>query len=954
MNVEELLDNFNLQGYQNLIAEDSETSTFNQDTDFRINAFQVTAFFVFPEFMDRSVDLLEAAFRLFPGRTYCIVSLPFISQQHPLLDSFNAIRMNPNCISSEGLYIADRSAFFDPLLARIASPEDLQRVTNLFPDSERVFDNCNSERNETLQTVVMYNGIDGNIVGCAVIDNTVDLTMLRRQFHVDKLVRTSQHPSNRCGLVKKFHLMPQYISSANNILMVSDNVQDDVCNDDDEWCLTILCHIKHVMHISQKTMLLYGTQSESSINPVLDRHLIHLDPKRPIQIPSAVSKASTTPDSDKGAFQQLYATTVRYLSEPKTEVNHRIVVVGGSKTGLSFIHTLISVPYLYFNNITLLTLDKEEHIDEMEDDIGMEMMESFAEDDEYLERRDLDTVSRRPNISVIGGRLRDFDRQQKIAITYSNAEIHFDMLVLATSRPYRVPSSLKNSEAPVDGIIDLDKSHLCLEAISRHVGNDNRLSQIVVYGSSLDAFCTVNMLIAGLRVNPERIMLISPNGKLSALGDDVLEEKVNAVLDALDVKHYNHYSIDNFEYNDEGQLCNVWFSNTPYIEEQRERLQKEAEHAGTDENGAADRRQKLLEEMKNINKEVFDVNCHLLINCQYQDVDPGLLEAIHHQALVFDGRLIVDPEFKTTDSDIFAAGPLAKFSRRYGPSDHMENFNTWEVGQKMARSVMQSLGIEPSDNSEFELPAVDNMGEGHSAKNDKASLPEKRLPTFQNTVTRRCVLPGRNHFLQIRLPSHNPGKCRVIRTAHPPLEVINSSEDSKKLVVSHRQRYTCIMVNRVTGIIENVTYYGKEPIEEHNLRSIVGLPASYCNDMVGRFDEGLVECFVDFLRQHWAMALFCDRFSQFRERLLRQIEDVEDVVKFAEQLLHIVTKKEPTVPSAATGGDIGASSQGLLLAHERLTSTTRQYIERELLKFIHEYQEELGEIPSVYHIPTFK
>ena len=47
-------------------------------------------------------------------------------------------------------------------------------------------------------------------------------------------------------------------------------------------------------------------------------------------------------------------TTKRVLSEPKIVKNSRIVVVGASDTGISFIEALLSISYLNFTNIILI------------------------------------------------------------------------------------------------------------------------------------------------------------------------------------------------------------------------------------------------------------------------------------------------------------------------------------------------------------------------------------------------------------------------------------------------------------------------------------------------------------------------------------------------------------------------------------------------------------------------
>ena len=58
-------------------------------------------------------------------------------------------------------------------------------------------------------------------------------------------------------------------------------------------------------------------------------------------------------DEVESSFALCFSTK-RLLSEPKIVKNSRIVIVGASDTGISFIEALLSISYLQFNNITLI------------------------------------------------------------------------------------------------------------------------------------------------------------------------------------------------------------------------------------------------------------------------------------------------------------------------------------------------------------------------------------------------------------------------------------------------------------------------------------------------------------------------------------------------------------------------------------------------------------------------
>jgi hypothetical protein len=64
-------------------------------------------------------------------------------------------------------------------------------------------------------------------------------------------------------------------------------------------------------------------------------------------------------------------------------------------------------------------------------------------------------------------------------------------------------------------------------------------------------------------------------------------------------------------------------------------------------------------------KNEVEIECRVLVTCGHRDVNSDVFKSIHDNGLVYNGRLIVDKTFKTTDSSIFAAGSLCEFSNRY-------------------------------------------------------------------------------------------------------------------------------------------------------------------------------------------------------------------------------------------------------------------------------------------------
>jgi thioredoxin reductase len=72
-----------------------------------------------------------------------------------------------------------------------------------------------------------------------------------------------------------------------------------------------------------------------------------------------------------------------------------------------------------------------------------------------------------------------------------------------------------------------------------------------------------------------------------------------------------------------------------------------------------------IKQKKKRKKNEKELPCKVLITAGHRDVDQDVFLAIHNNGLVYNGRLIVDKNFNTTDPSIFAAGSLCEFSGRY-------------------------------------------------------------------------------------------------------------------------------------------------------------------------------------------------------------------------------------------------------------------------------------------------
>ena len=160
---------------------------------------------------------------------------------------------------------------------------------------------------------------------------------------------------------------------------------------------------------------------------------------------------------------------------------------------------------------------------------------------------------------------------------------------------------------------------------------------------------------------------------------------------------------------------------------------------GMSENGEQndDTKQKKIKRKKN----QMELECRVLISCCHRDVDEDVFKSIHDNGLVYNGRLIVDRNFQTTDPSIFAAGSLCEFSNRYkslsqGRPLRMDRYNGREIGSRLARSVFDIYDPNASQSN------PNNMEQGDE------------LPLFYLPQGQGCVLP--RNIIYYHIKTTNP------------------------------------------------------------------------------------------------------------------------------------------------------------------------------------------------------
>lgn len=315
-------------------------------------------------------------------------------------------------------------------------------------------------------------------------------------------------------------------------------------------------------------------------------------------------------------------------------------------------------------------------------------------------------------------------------------------------------------------------------------------------------------------------------------------------------------------------------------------------------------------------KNELPIDCKVLITAGHRNVDPDVFNSIHNNGLVYNGRLIVDRRFQTTDSSIFAAGALCEFSGRYaalaqGKSLRLDRYNGREMGSRLARAVFDIYD-----------PAVSASAE------DQSSLTEEELPSFFLPQGYGGKIPGNYWFYDTY--TTNPLRLK------PGVEEIKNRKDLlcdniKEDGVGSLIRFT---FNNI-GLIDSVTYYGTEEIVIQSLWSFVGLHENYLNLLTSRFDHGVIHNVVEFLSENWAMALYHEWFGDFCLRMRQGIQGMADIQEILKKVFDECQNGE------------GVSRQRMSQLRKMMDPETTKMIEDETLEFI---KVNLNHLP-MYFIP---
>mmetsp|Transcript_28030 Transcript_28030/g.71900 ORF Transcript_28030/g.71900 Transcript_28030/m.71900 type:complete len:1184 (+) Transcript_28030:552-4103(+) len=773
------------------------------------NAFCVAVFCMDESFESRSADFLHAAFALYPEREYAIITLPHTTPEFSLLNSFSQVEPVPSSSLGHILYVFHRDALGGALslAVRPADVTDLPAIAHLVAPTQQ-----NHSITELVEEATgpppedrprKYSAYiaecSGQLVSLTLLDHDCVVQDLQSQYSLEDFILFTEHKLEHHVMLRSFVVNPIFAKHSRFIL-------------------------KEIFRQQQSSCMYFKLRPDSVIPPVLSEFVQVRPRRRPVCSPELDMELAEQsiqlgkpPRHAPEADGALYFLTRKLISEPKIVSNARIVVLGCSDAAIALLEALTTVPYLTFNYLYLVGPRARERLVMPRGTVGGSHALSFFSRSCAYTTEELVALGLGARVRLVDSRVVDIDRQSKYVMLPDDSILPYDYLIIAPEFADQSLQPLGPDAVGVTGafsIIDEEAE----AAATAYLAAQHASVPVIVYGATLDAYCTLQGLLSR-GVAPSVITLVQPP---VTEGEDCFYDprvlmKVQRTLHGLGIQVKHGLRLVGLDSDDSRLLTAAIF-----------------------------------EESVSGSATVTALQCSVLLCCGRKSIERATFEAINSNSLVYDGRLVVDHNFRTNDPVVYASGIITKFARRYRSKTRMELCSSREAGARLAQAL---------------LPVLDPLS---SALPSTESAPRMEKPRIEG-----AFLPGGFQYLHIIAPSPACDSYTSI-ISHPAFGRELVSEPGAGSDINYT--FCAVRLDR-HGIIHSIVYLGNQVVEEQNWMCLIGVPETALNNLASRFDENIIPDLVGFLQQNWAIALYHDRFNEFRIAMRQELEGDEDFRK---------------------------------------------------------------------------
>ena len=373
------------------------------------NSFCINLFCIDPAWASYSIEFVRTAFELIPHRDYCVMTLPHNLPEPMLLERFSRINSKPGKISSHNLYLANRFGISDFIRVRRCNADDLDNVSWITSGLSNKDDidsalkakfTDNSDQYDVFVPIFM-----DQICGVFVIESCKDPQQLTDQFEIEKFVSTKLNP-----------LKDKYVLLRHAILNPLFECQF-------RWSL------QEIMRTLRTQCLIYVVDNickrDLATKRLAIHHFVPVKRRRMIQFPNNVRDNTKVPDPLPFNVQIITNTLI---PNPRTVVNHRVVVLGGSDVGVSFLEQLIYKPHLNFTNLTLICKNGVPSVEPESQFVSHRCFSSLE-----LKQIALDYY-----VDIIQDTTDKLDREKKTIVVSSGDVVRYEYLILTPGVQFHI------------------------------------------------------------------------------------------------------------------------------------------------------------------------------------------------------------------------------------------------------------------------------------------------------------------------------------------------------------------------------------------------------------------------------------------------------------------------------------------------------------------------------------
>ncbi|XP_009945742.1 PREDICTED: uncharacterized protein C20orf26 homolog, partial [Leptosomus discolor] len=805
-----------------LLLETEEKSAFHPVYRGASNAFCIRLFCIDEKHETRSLDFLHYVFKLFPDKDFCVILVPHRVPEFHLIQSF--VRVVPSCTSRLGheLYVFHRAGLLKSFNVRRVTTSDLLGVKMLIKtlslnesilNDLKIFTMARRDPDGIPVQAFIAEVLD-QIVGISVIRDETDIEYIQSHYSIEDFINFNHHQQEEHGHLYHFVLNPVFHHYTKHFL-------------------------KEILRLAHKSFLyypIYPQYVEGKIavfqfqNPCAHsltsalHYMVPVRPRRQIVYPLeelGINAPSEQVSKDQLSYS-LNHINRKLVLKSRASINTRIVVVGASDVGISFLEKLIFCPHLKFNNLTLISIHGLPGKDLLGSKHRRFLINSHCFNDEDYAQMSLCSW-----VNVVVGKMTGINRAAKYVVVSKEKKVPYDYLVLCTGQKYQVlsPTGADISKLPTNKEVrsswperytgkvpsnhfTLNDDQDCLKAVHWLKENVvNSKGNVIVYGNTIDIYTTVEMLLS-LGINGSRIHLVQPplSSNVTCLNNNEIESAVQEALSKAGVSVYYDSILAQWNGGDDPDLitCAAFTTDT----------------------------------------KPFKLQCSAFFSFAYRTVDYETFKAINDACLVFDGRLVIDTKFCTNDVSIRAAGPLTKYSRRYYVDEWTHsNFSSKEIGFELAASMLNLFDPAPKP-----LP-------------EPPEGTDRLIPKYKGCKIKGGVLPGGYNYLHISKPEIPIRLDLELALCDHGVEIITGE--------ARHGNYFRVHINKYS-MVDSITCFSKEPFPVSNYICLYGQHERLLNDLYYRWNARQITDLYSYFREPWSMAIYHDRFIDLKKEL-RQI-----------------------------------------------------------------------------------